>query len=790
MKTADPGNSRKSSGPKKKPEHKPTKADINGPIAGDDPIEKEHALTEAALNVLQEPFFVFDTEGRFLMWNDTLKSVTGYSDEEIPVMEPTDFFPEEQRPRVAEAIAAVIETGRAAVEATILTKDGRRIPFEFTGSLIKDAGGRPLGISGTGRDITSRRLMESEILLQGEIVRNMAEGVYLVSAENLKIIYANPKMEKMFGYDPGEMNGKHVSIINAPTGGDPVQTAIQIQKALLESGAWRGEVLNVKKDGTTFWSQASISMLHHPEHGEVYVSLQTDITKRKRAEQALLENEEFIRSILDNVDEGFLVIDRDYRIITANKAYCSQVRSAREDIIGKQCFTVSHHSPRPCYENGEDCAVRHVFETGKPHVAMHRHPDPEGAMMYVETRGFPLRDADGRVTSVIETITNVTERQLLEEERLKTQKLKAIGTLAGGIAHDFRNLLQGVFGFITVAKQGVDLQKETIDLLDQAEKALTMSVNLTNQLLTFSKGGTPVKKTLDLHPVIDNSARFALSGSRCDYRFTYDRDLWPVEADDGQIGQVIQNIVLNANESMPDGGMVEISAKNVSLERRENPSLPEGGKFVAILIEDSGTGIPPEYLSRIFDPYFTTKQKGSGLGLATSYSIVRSHGGVLEVKSQIGEGSVFSIYLPAGEPIAASAHPPLSPVAGRKGDILVMDDEEVVRLVAAEMLSSLGHEATCVETGEDAVEKFRQADESGHPFDVVILDLTVKGGMGGEQAAAKLREIDPQVRIIVSSGYSDSPVVSDYRSHGFAAFLNKPYMIEDLSEKLNALLVP
>jgi two-component system cell cycle sensor histidine kinase/response regulator CckA len=716
-----------------------------------------------------------------------LKSVTGYGDKEISSMNPGDFFPGEEKQRVAEAIDAVLRTGQATLEAMVLTRDGRRIPFEFIGSLLKDIDGRILGISGTGRDITGRRRLEAATRLQSEIARNIAEGVYLVSVKDLNIVYANPKMEEMFGYGPGEMNGKHVSVINAPTVGDPLRTARQIEKELTETGAWRGEVLNIRKDGTPFWGYVSISKLHHPEHGEVYVSLQTDISERKKNEEKLRRSDEFIRSILDNVDEGFLVIDPEYKIVAANKAYCSQVKEPCEQIIGRKCFSVSHRSLTPCHEEGEECAVRRVFETGEAQVAIHRHPDREG-MIYVETKAFPLKDAGGQVISVVETITNITEKYLLEEERLRTQKLEAIGTLAGGIAHDFRNLLQGVFGYISMAKQSDD-RKAANAMLEEAEKALKMSVDLTSQLLTFSKGGKPAKERLELQPLIENSVRFALSGSHSDYRFTYDHDLWPVDADAGQIWQVIQNIVLNANEAMPEGGTVRVVARNLDLRSGENPILPDGGKFVSIAIADSGTGIPQQYLTRIFDPYFTTKQKGSGLGLATSYSIIRNHGGMIDAKSRAGKGSTFSICLPASEvEVEKKAFQTPAPVAGRQGRILVMDDEEVVRLVVATMLESLGHEVTCAADGEDAIEKFIQARESGRPFDAVILDLTVKGNMGGEQAAAKLRETDPGARIIVSSGYSDSQVVSDYRSYGFAASLNKPFTIEALRDTLSALL--
>ena len=251
-----------------------------------------------------------------------------------------------------------------------------------------------------------------------------------------------------------------------------------------------------------------------------------DITDRKEAEEKIRQSEAFIRSILDTVDEGFIVIDRDFHIINANKAYCSQVGESCDSVIGRHCYEISHKTSRPCHEEGEECAVLHVFETGEPHIALHKHPDSKGSILYVETKAFPIKDSTGAVTSVIETVNNITEKHLLEEEQLKTQKLEAIGTLAGGIAHDFNNLLQGVFGYISMAKMTLDQKERSLTMLEQAEKALHMSVNLTTQLLTFSKGGKPVKRNIQLKSVIENSVRFALSGSSVDFRIRFDEDLW------------------------------------------------------------------------------------------------------------------------------------------------------------------------------------------------------------------------------------------------------------------------
>ncbi|KAF0144003.1 MAG: PAS domain S-box [Nitrospirae bacterium] len=554
-----------------------------------------------------------------------------------------------------------------------------------------------------------------------------------------------------------------------------------------KSGTLEFKMIGLK--GRPLWLYTHAVPLRN-EKGDIVLELATtiDITDRKLAEERLRESENFTKNILDTVDEGFTVINKDFRILTANKAYCSQTGLPCDKVIGNHCYEISHKANRPCYEEGEECAVRQAFASGEPHAVLHKHQGQNGHILYVETKAFPIKDTSGNVTSVIETINNITEKYLLEEERLKTQKLEAIGTLAGGIAHDFNNLLMGVFGYISMAKTKTNDPEETISMLEHAEKALKMSVNLTHQLLTFSKGGTPVKNIIALHSVINNSVKFALSGSRTKFKIDIDKGLLSVEADEGQISQVIQNIVLNADQAMPQGGVVMLRAKNIEMPGYSNMLPLARGRYVEVAIQDNGIGIPEELMPKIFDPYFTTKQKGSGLGLATSFSIVKNHGGMIHVKSEPGKGSTFYIYLPA---IEAEQQEEVRPAVARilrKGKILLMDDEEIVRMVNTKMIKDLGHEVETAEHGEEAIEKYRKAQDSGEPFDIVILDLTVRGGMGGQDAIKELLRLDSGVKAVVSSGYSEDAVLSDSKSCGFKAYLTKPYDQNMLKDMIDALL--
>jgi CheY-like chemotaxis protein/anti-sigma regulatory factor (Ser/Thr protein kinase) len=316
-------------------------------------------------------------------------------------------------------------------------------------------------------------------------------------------------------------------------------------------------------------------------------------------------------------------------------------------------------------------------------------------------------------------------------------------------------------------------------------------VKLTNQLLTFSKGGKPVKKPVDLLPVIESAAKFALSGSRSDYHILAEDDLAQAEADDGQIAQVIQNIVLNADQSMPAGGSVEIVVRNIQAPGRDLPQSMEQGNYIEIRIKDSGIGIAEEHLGRIFDPYFTTKEKGSGLGLATSYSIIKNHHGLIHVKSIVSKGTIFSIYRPAiaDRQKKTLVRPAQTVASARAAKVLVMDDEQVILDVAGALLRTLSHEVEFAAHGKEAIHKYLTAKQSGKSFDVVILDLTIRGGMGGSETIKILREIDPKVKAIVSSGYSDDADVSSYQQLGFSAFLKKPYDVEKIRDIMNEVLI-
>ena len=419
-----------------------------------------------------------------------------------------------------------------------------------------------------------------------------------------------------------------------------------------------------------------------------------------------------------------------------------------------------------------EARIRH-FKTGMP--------------VPVEMHAFVIRDAKTGQPIAVATINrDISVRKKMEEDMARSEKLDSIGVLAGGIAHDFNNLLTAIFGNITLAKMYANREGEVYKRLEESEKAALRAKDLTQQLLTYSKGGAPVKKTISIGDLATESACFALRGSNVKCEFSFPDDLWPVEADEGQLSQAVNNLIINAAHAMPEGGAIQVYGANVSGDRNGLP--PMKGNHVLISIMDHGIGIPQEHLSKIFDPYFTTKRKGSGLGLSTTYSIIKNHGGYLAVESELGIGTTFHIHLPAAAGAGASPKAEEGRFVSRRRRILVMDDEEAVLDVAREMLESFGYSVTLARDGTEAVTIYQQAMASGEPLDSVLMDLTIPGGMGGQEAIKKLLEIDPGVKAIVCSGYSNDLVMSSYRAYGFRGVIRKPYSLKQLSDTISDVL--
>lgn len=523
--------------------------------------------------------------------------------------------------------------------------------------------------------------------------------------------------------------------------------------------------------------------------GEVDTNLLTSAIRyaieRKKTEEALRESEKRYRILFEATGNATIVVDQDLTIVLANAEFEKLSGFSKEEVQGKMSWRN--------FAKEED--VKTIAEYSKRMV--------NSAEPIPQTLDFNFIDRSGTVKSVFMTSTlipdtkrfvasllDVTERKKMEDELLKVKKLESIGILAGGIAHDFNNILTAILGNVSLAKMYAGPGDKVYERLTEAEKGAVRAQELTRQLLTFSKGGAPVKRPTAIGELIRDTASFVLAGSNVRCLFAIPEDVWPVEVDEGQMSQVINNIILNADQAMPLGGTIYVRIQNIVLrgEKRFSGLRLDDGKYVKISVEDRGGGIPQKDLAKVFDPYFTTKAKGSGLGLSIAYSVVEKHGGVIDVSSELGQGSTFDIYLPAAE---AKRAPQVIeedwPVPGR-GKILVMDDEQIIRHLAEEMLATLGYEGHFASEGAEAIQLYKSAKESGKPYDAVIMDLTVPGGMGGKEAIEKLLVFDPQVKAIVSSGYANDPVMADYAKHGFRGVVAKPYRIQELSRTLRQVV--
>ena len=511
--------------------------------------------------------------------------------------------------------------------------------------------------------------------------------------------------------------------------------------------------------------------------------LGTLVAKHKQAEEILRSSEEKYRYIAENPVDGVAML-QDGRTIYVNNAFCKIFGYEKEEFVGEGLLKVVDPEDHTMLEERSRKGFVEGERAPKPYVA--GCVKKGGKKLFIEISVSDPFTYRGMPATVV-IFRDITEKRRIEEEILKIQKLESVGILAGGIAHDFNNILTGILGNISLARIYKDPDR-IAERLIEAEKASLRARDLTQQLLTFSKGGAPVKLPSSITDILRDSVSFALTGSNVICEFSIPDDLWSVEIDEGQMNQVISNLIINAGQSMPDGGIIGVRAENMIVEAEDALSL-EGGKYVGISIQDQGIGIPEDDLQKIFDPYFTTKQNGSGLGLAISYSIVKNHDGYITVESLEGVGTTFRIYLPAsqGKRLIQKKNSEETPMVG-KGKILVMDDEEIVRELVANILTGIGYEVIVAEDGMEAIRLFKEARELSDPFDAVIVDLTVRGGMGGKEVIQRFIEIDPKVKTIVSSGYSNDPVMADFRKYGFRDVITKPYRNKELSEVLHRVM--
>lgn len=501
------------------------------------------------------------------------------------------------------------------------------------------------------------------------------------------------------------------------------------------------------------------------------------LNERLQARAELQDALRKMTDILEKTSDGFFAVDRDWKFTFVNPQAEKLLERSREDLIGKDVWIEFPQFKRDVFEKNyrramsEQVAVEFEASDAENHV-------------WLELLAYP----SGGGVSVF--LRDITERKLIEEERLTTSKLESLGTLAGGIAHDLNNILTVISGNIGLAQiETPNNCAGVLSFLSKAGRAAQHAAQLSNQLLTFSKGGAPLKRVVSIGDLIVEAAEFALHGSNLRAQFDVPPDLSSAAVDSPQIEQVVNALVINAREAMPNGGVVRILARDVEIDAYSSVFLPPG-RYIKVTITDNGRGIDPKLVPKIFDPYFTTKPSASGLGLSISYSIIKKHGGVLQLEHTSGRGSMFSFYLPATDAEPLAPEPILTDqiFCFSHQRVLVMDDEAAIRDLTSELLATLGYQATTVPDGVEALRTFEQAMRRGERFHAVILDATVRGGLGGVATIEHLRSLDPDVTAIICSGYSDEAALAEFLAYGFQAALPKPFTRHELANVLQRAL--
>ncbi|MBI5556309.1 MAG: PAS domain S-box protein [Deltaproteobacteria bacterium] len=746
----------------------------------------------AIFNAVGEAIFVHDgVTGEILDVNQRMCEMYGYTREQALRCDAEDisanippYTGKEALAKIKDAMAGVPQIFDWRARA----KDGRLFWVEVSlrSSRIGDAD-RLIAVI---RDITERKKAEEErntaIARFRTLVDSLDALVYVADMETHELLFINNYGEEVWGDIMGQSCWQSLQ-----SGQNGPCSFCTNDKLLDADGKPTGTCVSLIRNTVTGeWFECRDQAIQWTDGRLVRMEIAINVTPRKAAEEALAAEKERLAVTLRSIGDGVITTDIEGRIVLLNTVAEKLTGWSQKEAMGRplaEVFNIiNEQTRRPCENPVEKVLVSGQIIGLANHTALIAR---DGSERKIADSGAPIRDRESRIVGVVLVFRDVTEKCRMEEELLKIKKLESVGVLAGGIAHDFNNILAAILGNINLALLDSKLEDGTKKLLTEAEKASLRAKDLTRQLLTFSKGGEPVKETASIAEIIRDSAEFVLHGGNVACRYAVPDDLWLVDIDKGQMSQVIQNIIINAKHAMPSGGIIQVSCENIASSLNTDVSLPGKGNFIKITIQDSGIGIPDSIIDKIFDPYFSTKQEGSGLGLAITHSIIIKHNGHLSVQSKPGEGTAFFIYLPVSTGEQSKEEGKEAVTAGtRKAKIMIMDDEAMVRDVTRAMLLSLGHEVILARHGEEAIDLFKKHHEAGEPIDIVIMDLTIPGGMGGRDAVAGILAVNTEAMVIVSSGYSNDPVMAHCQDYGFVAAIVKPFQIQDIMKVLNQLL--
>lgn len=736
--------------------------------------------------------FIIDLTGCYRYVNPAGVAMSGYTREEILSSCVSLLCFPEDAPAAFERYRAEWIKGAVIPEYRLRKKDGSEIWVELTMNPFKFKG-EDLCLC-IKRDITAFRRsamdIQTTITARTEELKKANDLLFAIMDNSNAIIFlkdadgrfsfVNRQYELLFKTTRDEVRGRSDYDLF------PVEFADRLREhdeLVLEANApmeFEEDILHPDGSVHTY----IVLKFTIPTMPGSVCGIATNITARKTAEDAVKRSEELLNSAQeiaglgswnwDIAKDRLTWSDEIYRIFGVAPKSVGATYEAFMDFV--------HPDDKEFVKK----SIYGALYSKKPYLIEHRIVKPDKAVRTVRGQGEVKFDMDGKPCSMVGTIHDITDYKRLEGEILNVQKLETVGALAGGIAHDFNNLLLGILGSVSIVKAQIKPGDKGFNMLDNIEKTALRAKNLTRQFLTFSRGGEPIREDASIEEIVRTTAGLVLKGTGINAYISFPSDLMRVKIDEGQIAQVINNIILNAVHAMPEGGRLDITGENSVVSKDSHLPLPHGD-YVRIRVKDSGSGIAKENISRVFDPFFTTKAKASGLGLTVSFSIIKKHGGHITVESTDGAGAAFSIYLPSVQKEAMMTG---IEAEGRSngGKVLVMDDEEIVRDVSGEMLEILGYKADFAVDGAEAIKKYAEAMDRGEPFSAVIMDLTIPGGMGGVDVVKKLREMHPGIKAIVSSGYSNDPIMSDYRHYGFCAVIAKPYRVSEFGKVIKGVL--
>ncbi len=733
-----------------------------------------------------------DINGNFIELNESWCKLLGYAKEEVIGRNFSDFLHPDFREVFLENFPKFRSIGYIlGIEFEMIKKDGSEIIVSFDGKIGRNNDGSFKQTHCVLSDITNRKLAEDALhnseALYSSLVEHLPQNIFRKDVDG-KFTFVNGNFCETVGKSQNEIIGM--------TDYDlfPAELAKKFQdddKRVMATGQLFETVEeNISRRGEKRYVQVLKTQLRDLDGKTIGIQgIFWDVTGQKNTEELIKKERDRAQQYLDLAGAMFVSLDAQGRVELVNQNTLKILEYSKDEIIGKNWFdNFLPEKLRLEVKEYFDQIMRDEVDL----VEFHENPilTKNGVEKIIAWHNTFLRDEQNRIIGILSSGEDITERKRAEEELLKARKLESIGILAGGIAHDFNNLLMAIIGNISLAKTLSDSPDDVAECLSEVEKASKRAQNLTQQLLTFSKGGAPIKENANVFDLVKETTTFSLRGSNSSCTFDFPENLWKVDVDKGQFSQVIQNLVINADQAMPEGGTIEIKSENITFSNNgaNNDSILPEGDYIKLSIKDRGIGISEEYLQKIFDPYFSTKRQGSGLGLATTYSIMKNHDGHITVESQISTGTTFTLYLPRSSKESITTqetdHDKLETGQGR---ILVMDDEATIRKIVGRLLENIGYQVDYAEHGAEAIDKYQKSMASNEPFDALIMDLTIPGGMGGKEAILKLLEIDPQVKAIVSSGYSGDPVMADYKKYGFTGVISKPYKLEELGKALQRI---